>query len=127
MTGKIAARARALALAILTMALCVSYAYPRDPDGRFAGSSLKQWFDSLHSGNGPCCSVADGTAVADPDWQMWTAGGRSHYLVRLDGKWIEVPDEALVTEPNRAGHAMVWPMYQDGTPRVRCFMPGPMT
>jgi hypothetical protein len=32
----------------------------RDPDGRYANSPLKGWFDSLHSGKGPCCSDADG-------------------------------------------------------------------
>ena len=30
---------------------------------------LNRWFDSLKSGKGPCCSVADGLAIADPDWE----------------------------------------------------------
>ena len=30
-------------------------------DGRYAGSPLKQWFDSLKSGKGPCCDGSDAT------------------------------------------------------------------
>jgi hypothetical protein len=52
----------------------------RDPDGRYANSPLKQWFDSLKSGRGPCCSDADGSAVSDVDWE--SKGG--HYRVRID-------------------------------------------
>jgi len=32
----------------------------RDLDGRYAASPLKEWFDSLKSGKGPCCSDASG-------------------------------------------------------------------
>jgi hypothetical protein len=50
---------------------------------------------------------------------------------RLDNQWIDVPDDALITEPNRDGRTMVWPYTADrGTdhPRteIRCFMPGSM-
>jgi hypothetical protein len=91
-------------------------------DGRYAQSPLKQWFDGLKSGKGPCCSDADGYAVSDPDWE--TKGG--HYRVRLEGDWIDVPDDAVITEPNRAGKTMVWPMFQNGRAQIRCFMPGSM-
>src|ERR1700749_1730133 len=66
-------------------------------DGRYADSPLKPWFDSLRSGRGLCCSNADGIAVADPDWDSKDG----HYRVRLDGEWIDVPDDAVVKEPNR--------------------------
>jgi hypothetical protein len=89
-------------------------------DGRYAGSPLKPWFDQLRSGKGPCCSDADGSAVSDVDWDTKD----QHYRVRLEGEWIDVPEDAVVTEPNRVGRAMVWPMYRDGKPVVRCFMPG---
>src|SRR5262245_31191373 len=75
-------------------------------DGRYSASPLKPWFDSLKSGKGPCCSDADGFAVSDPDWDSW----QGHYRVRLDGEWIVVPDDAVITEPNRAGRTMVWPV-----------------
>src|SRR6201996_592300 len=74
-------------------------------DGRYANSPLKAWFDRLRSGKGYCCSNADGTAVSDVDWE--THDGR--YRVRLDNQWIDVPDDAVITEPNRAGRTMVWP------------------
>ena len=37
-------------------------------DGRYANSPLKSWFDRLASGNGLCCSFADGFRVDDVDW-----------------------------------------------------------
>ena len=37
-------------------------------DGRYSGSPLKPWFDTLRSAKGLCCSVADGLVVADPDY-----------------------------------------------------------
>jgi hypothetical protein len=90
-------------------------------DGSFANSPLKPWFDQLKSGNGLCCSFADGVAVEDVDWDVHDG----HYRVRLYGAWLPVPDNAVVTEPNRYGRAVVWP-YQDasGVTRIRCFMPG---
>ncbi len=90
-------------------------------DGRYASSPLKSWFDQLASGRGLCCSFADGFSIQDVDWD--THDG--HYRVRLDGKWVDVPDSAVVTEPNRFGPAVVWP-YQDsdGVTQIRCFMPG---
>ena len=100
----------------------------RDLDGRYANSPLKGWFESLHSEKGPCCSDADGTALSDVDWE--TRDG--HYRVRIEGLWWEVPDDAVIKEPNRAGKTMVWPIYYRaiGGPlrlEIRCFMPGTMT
>ena len=40
----------------------------RDLDGKYGNSPLKQWFESLASRRGPCCSVADGQTVEDVDW-----------------------------------------------------------
>jgi hypothetical protein len=93
--------------------------------GQFASSSpeLKAWFDSLRSGKGPCCSDADGSAVSDVDWE--SNGG--HYKVRLEGTWLDVPDEAVITVPNRVGHTMVWPIHGSSGTLIRCFMPGSMT
>lgn len=112
---------------VILLILIVSPARARD-DGRYAASPLKQWFDQLKSGKGPCCSDADGSAVSDADWE--TKDGK--YRVRLEGQWWPVPDEAVITEPNRAGRTMVWPMYQRALGdvlkiEIRCFMPGSMT
>jgi hypothetical protein len=92
-------------------------------DGRYAGSPLKPWFDTLKSGKGLCCSDADGFAVSDPDWE--SKDGR--YRVRLEGEWIIVPDDAVITEPNRAGRTMVWPVKGSQGTSIRCFLPGSMT
>ena len=71
---------------------------------------LNEWFNKLASGMGLCCSFADGFAVSDVDWESKDG----HYRVRLENNWIDVPDDALITEPNRAGRTMVWPMRFDG-------------
>jgi hypothetical protein len=69
-----------------------------------------------------CCSFTDGFAVSDVDWESKDG----HYRVRLENNWIDVPDDALITEPNRAGRTMVWPLRFDGQIFIRCFMPGSM-
>jgi hypothetical protein len=109
------------ALLVAPLVLSSGSAMGRD-DGRYADSPLKPWFDSLRSHLGPCCSDADGVAVSDPDWESH----QGHYRVRLDGQWVEVPDEAVITEPNRAGRTMVWPVKTAFGISIRCFMPGSM-
>lgn len=99
-------------------------------DGRFAGSPLKSWFDGLASGKGLCCSFADGVSIRDVDWDTASvadATGQAHivYRVRLDGQWIDVPPEAVVTGPNKFGPAVVWPYKgANGETLIRCFLPG---
>jgi len=114
-----------ISCALLLAALVSASGYARDLDGRYAAQNpeLHRWFESLRSGKGPCCSDADGSAVSDVDWE--TAGG--HYRVRVDGEWIDVPDEAVITEPNRIGRTMVWPIRGYLGMTIRCFMPGSMT
>jgi hypothetical protein len=111
--------------ALLLSASATTSMRARDVDGRYAAQNpeLHQWFEGLRSGKGPCCSDADGSAVSDVDWE--TAGG--HYRVRIDGEWVSVPDEAVITEPNRIGRAMVWPIRGYLGLSIRCFMPGSMT
>ena len=92
-------------------------------DGRYRQCPLKPWFDSLRSGKGLCCSDADGFAVSDPDWESKSG----HYRVRIDNEWVDVPDDAVITEPNRVGRTMVWPVKGALGISIRCFMPGSMT
>jgi hypothetical protein len=93
-------------------------------DGRYANSPLKDWFDSLNSGKGFCCSMSDGITLDDDDVE--TRGG--HYRVRWGHHdWVDVPDNALITEPNLYGRAVVWPdtlTEAVGGVGVRCFIPG---
>ena len=112
-----------LAIGSVLLALPLASGQARDLDGRYANSPLKQWFDSLKSGKGPCCSDADGSAVSDVDWE--SKSGR--YRVRIEGEWHEVPEDAVITEPNRVGRTMIWPVKYPDSIHIRCFMPGAMT
>jgi hypothetical protein len=111
---------------VAMVALCMTVFFAggvsaRDPDGRYANSPLKQWFDQLASGKGLCCSFADGVSVQDVDWDTHDGS----YRVRLQGEWVVVPDVAVVSEPNRFGPAVVWPYLDaNGTTQIRCFLPG---
>src|ERR1700721_540660 len=114
----------AFALALLVF----EPAFARDPDGRYAKSPLKPWFEKLSSGKGPCCSDADGSVVLDSDWESKD----DHYRVRIRDEWWDVPAEAVITEPNKVGRTMVWPIYYwngNSLARVdiRGLMPGAMT
>jgi hypothetical protein len=114
------------------MAMMTSPGAARDLDGRYKDSPLHDWFEHLASRKGLCCSFADGYVVEDADWQT-TADGK-HYRVRVPlsagdtrTDWVDVPDDAVITEPNRAGRTMVWPLYGNAGVSIRCFMPGSMT
>lgn len=103
-----------------------SAAEARD-NGQYANSALKSWFDSLHSGKGPCCSDADGTVLKDVDWESKDG----HYRVRINDKWWDVPDDAVLNQPNLFGRTMVWPIYPsiysgNNDIQIRCFLPGSM-
>ncbi len=80
-------------------------------DGRYANEPLHAWFDQLASGKGLCCSFVDGFKVENVDWD--TEDGS--YRVRLHGEWITVLENALITQPNKYGPAVVWP-YMDANP-----------
>ena len=110
--------------ASLLIALTSPSGHARDR-GQFGNSTpeMRAWFEGLRSGKGPCCSDADGSVVSDVDWE--THDG--HYRVRIEGQWIDVPDDAVITEPNRIGRAMVRPIHGYLGVTIRCFMPGSMT
>lgn len=101
-------------VALLLVTPCLTLA--RD-DGRYAQSPLKQWFDSLRSAKGPCCSDADGE---ETEWEMRDGS----YWAPIDGVMTRVPDSALLTQPNKAGKAMKWLYYENGEKVFRCFIPG---
>jgi hypothetical protein len=115
---------------IAAMALVTLPARGRDLDGRYRESPLHDWFEHLASGKGLCCSYADGYVIEDADWES----NVGHYRVRVpttagskEMVWIDVPDEAVINEPNKVGRTMVWPLYGFGGVSIRCFMPGSMT
>jgi len=100
--------------ALFVLLLLTTATMARD-DGRYANSPLKQWFDSLKSGKGFCCSEADGR---ETEYDI----RESRYWVPVNGVWTEVPEDAVITEPNKVGRPMVW---LDPLQNIRCFIPGP--
>lgn len=89
--------------------------------GHANGQTLREWFDSLKNQRGEvCCFNFDGQSVDDLGWKI----ERGKYHVWYNGAWNEIPDEAVVTVPNRLGRAHIW-MRGDGS--VRCFIPGPLS
>jgi hypothetical protein len=96
---------------VLILLLLCSPALAHDPNH----PELNEWFNKLTSGRGLCCSFTDGFAVSDVDWESKDG----HYRVRLENNWIDVPDDALITEPNRAGKTMVWPLRFNGQILIR--------
>jgi hypothetical protein len=111
-------------LMVLLTAVALSFlrpAHAHDASGYWAKMASEgkaptgDWWKSLGSpGHGLCCDVADGFKVGDVDWDTARdakAGpdGEVHYRVRLRGKWIVVPTDALVQGENRFGPAVVWP------------------
>lgn len=82
---------------------------------------MEGWFRSLHSKGGAWCCNGDDAEEAEWD----TSGGK--YRVRIEGQWLDVPDDAVVEGPNRAGVAKVWAWHMMGQPAVRCFLPGSLT
>lgn len=105
------------------VAVILSDARAMDMDGARAKRDpiLHEWFDKLASGKGLCCSFADGRTIEDPDIDM----NGAHYKVRIDDAWIDVPDDAIVTEPNKFGRPVVWPYFDiNSILRIRCFLPG---
>jgi hypothetical protein len=135
-TGSNTIRWRSVASLACVLALIAPFGHARDR-GQFVNTNadLKAWFDGLRSGKGPCCSDADGSALSDTDWESKDG----HYRVRVprqgfvhEGQqqelvWVDVPEEAVISEPNRVGRTMVWPIYGYTGVTIRCFMPGSMT
>lgn len=106
--------------------LLIAPVFAHDLDGKYAQANpeLHKWVENLKSKKGFCCSNADGLAVEDVDWQTQNKPD-SHYKVMIDKKWLDVPDDAVITEPNRLGHAMVWPLAVPNIGlTIRCFIPG---
>jgi hypothetical protein len=53
-----------------------------------------------------CCDFNDGD-FAQQDIRTGADGGQ-HWFTTIRGEWFEVPDEAVVTEPNLLGRPIVW-------------------
>ncbi len=127
---------RFLALLILSLFALVialgSMAFAHD----HSRPELTPWFKQLKSGKGLCCDGTDALHLSDVDWK--NEGGRYKVKIPKSGEdmaravagetvetiWVDVPIEAVITEPNLAGSALVWPIYGYMGASIRCFMPG---
>lgn len=120
---------RWLMLVLVAAAVCLLFiwtvAFAHDKHHADSQSpEMKKWFDTLKSGKGPCCSDADGSVVKDADWRS----NDGHYQVYINKEWIDVPDDAVLKQPNMYGRTMVWTgLYINGLVQIRCFIPGQMT
>ena len=94
----------------------------RDPTGKWAGDPLQPWFQSLQSQDGLyCCARADGLPLDDGEWDIKD----NKYRVFIQGEWIVVPNDAVISGPNKFGKAIVWLQdYTDFASGIWCFIPG---
>lgn len=106
-----------LALAVAFVVALVDSASSRDLEGKYANSPNSEWVKSRHNKQGTsCCEVADGHRLDDVDWKS----DGDTYSVRIEGQWVKIPPDHVLTEPNVIGPAMVW--IWNGVPL--CFIPG---
>jgi hypothetical protein len=91
----------------------------RDPTGKWAGDPLQPWFESLRNKAGLyCCARADGHPLDDGEWDIKDNSCR----VFVRGQWILVPDDAVISSPNKFGKAIVWISGIKGNCRRRTFL-----
>src|SRR5690348_2677221 len=80
--------------------------WPRDLTGQYSNSPNSEWVKNLRSPGGmPCCDLSDGHRLEDVDWKGEPDGT---YSVRIDGQWVKLEKDQIITEPNRLGVAVVW-------------------
>jgi hypothetical protein len=86
----------------------------------------KAWVNSLENKlREGCCSTADGWKAEEVEYDMRD----DKYRVRIEGKWYDVPANAVIDRPNKLGFPVVWyyKTWDNGiTPSIsiRCFIPG---
>ena len=77
-----------------------------------------------------CATSLDCIAVPKPTVTCsMTANGTPRtiiYRVFVQGEWTVVPDDAILSGPNKFGKAIVWFKNPWGVPdtRIQCFLPG---
>jgi hypothetical protein len=109
-------------MGLLTMLATSGSSAAHDLDKHDTNSpEVAKWVVGLHNGNGVgCCATADGWKPQQVEWDMTRKG----YRVMIEGHWTDVPADAVISGPNKLGHAEVWYYHIDGLPAVRCFLPG---
>lgn len=88
---------------------------------------LDTWFSRLYNKKGGSCCNGEDNRPLEAVWSTEGADGKQHYRVKIEGKWVDVPDDALVDQPNKYGPALVWYYRSGDTFLIRCFMPGTLS
>ena len=108
---------------VAAVMLCATPAFAEWQQGELPlNPELHAWFNRLSSKlTAVCCNESDGRPA-----EAWDYVG-DHYIVKVFGRTMNVPDAAVVHVPNRMGEAMVWtqPWGSDEPLAVVCFLPGP--
>src|SRR5215469_5645822 len=92
-------RGRGMKVALLLAAAVILI---RHPTGKWADDPLQPWFQSLQNKNGLyCCARADGHPLNEGEWDIKD----NHYRVFVEGRWVVVPDAAVLSGPNKFGKA----------------------
>lgn len=110
---------------VLVIIVFVALAFRSEPAGAHVEGrpDLNAWTNGLkNKQGGQCCDSFEAKTVEDPDYEGRPEGG---YRVKVDGVWLDVPEDRVIQGPNRYGPALVWP-YRDlnGGMQIRCFLPG---
>jgi hypothetical protein len=112
-----------LACATLMLSSVVPRILARD-SGQFKDidPKVRQWFREQKSPKtgGYCCNESDGTYAEEElrEGHYWTRFEQSN------GKWIPVPDEVVIQDPNRNGAPVAWWYLENGILQIRCYAPG---
>lgn len=106
--------------------------------------ATRRWFNEqmVPGTSSRCCSTADGEFAEEEirdghywarftaNVQHWSSNSTQYETEKVESGWIEVPEHAVIAEPNRRGVPVVWWIMrgadQDGKPRlsIRCYAPG---
>lgn len=94
--------------------------------------AIKRWFNDqkVPGTQRTCCSEADGV-YAEEDireghyWARFVAIQHNEGLAptEISSGWMQVPDAAVIHDPNRNGAPVVWWGWQNGL-FIRCYAPG---
>jgi hypothetical protein len=80
-------------------------------------ADVRAWFRNVLAPNGlPCCDISDGHRT---DYDVRNGA----YWVPIEGKWMEVPDRAVIHGTrNPVGQGVVWYVHQEDSILISCFV-----